>query len=219
MISWRRAIRRALVSGSSASILSTAALMAGGQRDCSSTFAPVNAISHWLWKGRAIRQNGPSLRYTLVGYGIHHAMSILWAITYEKLAGLHRKPARQGAADDASSGSKHEAGPNVVMLRRPGADGEARVPDESRKPRESGRHGVSGDSDMDRVLDEVPVLPVLATAAVVAAGACLVDLRCTPQRLTPGFERRLTPSSLFLVYTAFGLGLVLCDSVSALRRR
>ena len=187
MISWRRAIRRALVSGSSASILSTAALMVGGQRDTATAFAPVNAISHWLWKGRAIRQDEPSPRYTLVGYGIHHAMSILWAITYEKLVARHRRPARQhGVAEHAPSGPKHEAGPTVVMFRRPG---------------------------------NAPVVPVLATAAVVAAGACLVDLRCTPQRLTPGFERRLTPSSLFLVYTAFGLGLVLCDSWSAYRRR
>lgn len=219
MISWRQAIRRALVSGSSASILSTAALVAGGQRDCSSTFAPVNAVSHWLWKGRAIRQDDPSLRYTLVGYGIHHAMSVLWAITYEKLASLYRRPARQGAAGDASSGPKHEAGPNVVMLRRPGEPARADGLDESDTRVGAGPHDTLGDSGKERVLAEVPLVPVLAMAAVVAAGASLVDLRCTPQRLTPGFERRLTPSSLLLVYTAFGLGLVLCDSVAAYRRR
>jgi hypothetical protein len=238
MITWRQAIRRALVSGSSASILSTAALMAGGQRDCASVFAPVNAVSHWLWKDRAIRQDRPSLRYTLVGYGIHHAMSILWAITYEKLVGLRRGPARrQGAADDAPSGPKHEAGPTVAMLRRPdegggasGQDGSATSRGRQERDERDGRNGPKGHGGRDSydghdgrgqdlTLSDVPFVPVLATAAVVAAGACLVDLRCTPQRLTPGFERHLRPSSLFLAYTAFGLGLMLCDSLMALRRR
>lgn len=220
MISWRQAIRRALVSGSSASLLSTAALMAGGQRDCASVFAPVNAVSHWLWKGRAIRQDRPSLRYTLVGYGIHHAMSILWAITYEKLAGLRRRPARRRQmAGDASTGPKHEAGPTVSVVRGPDRGGEPGG--RHARAASAGRQGPGAwdDCGQDLALAEVPVLPVLATAALVAAGACLVDLRCTPQRLTPGFERRLTPSSLFLAYTGFGLGLLLCDSIAAWRRR
>lgn len=221
MISWRRAIRRALVSGSSASILSTAALMVGGKRDTATAFAPVNAISHWLWKGRAIRQDEPSPRYTLVGYGIHHAMSILWAITYEKLVARHRRPARQhGVAEHAPSGPKHEAGPTVVMFRRPGEDEKPVETDGTANPGSSlAGAGAPGRPGKKPALGNAPMVPVLATAAVVAAGACLVDLRCTPQRLTPGFERRLTPSSLFLVYTAFGLGLVLCDSISAYRRR
>lgn len=221
MIGWRRAIRRALVSGSSASILSTAALLATGRRECASAFAPVNAISHWLWKGRAIRQDEPSLRYTLAGYGIHHAMSILWAITYEKLAARHRSPARQqGVAGRAPSGPKHEAGPTVVMFRRPDEDEKvAKEGVAANSDRSSAGRGAPGRPGKKRALGDVPMIPVLATAAVVAAGACLVDLRCTPQRLTPGFERRLTPPSLFLVYTAFGLGLVLFDSVSVYRRR
>lgn len=221
MISWRRAIRRALVSGSSASILSTTALMVGGQRDAATAFAPVNAISHWLWKDRAIRQDEPSPRYTLVGYGIHHAMSILWAITYEKLVARHRRPARQqGVADHAPSGPKHEAGPTVVMFRR--LDGDEKMEEADGTAKSDGPlagRGAPGRPGKTPSLGSAPIVPVIATAAVVAAGACLVDLRCTPQRLTPGFERRLTPSSLFLAYTAFGLGLVLCDSWSAYRRR
>lgn len=179
MTRWKHIIRRAVVSGSNASLFSTAALMLGGHRDNASVFAPVNAVSHWLWKDRAIRQDGPSLRYTLAGYGIHHAMSILWAITYENLVDQRRRRAGPGATHGAPTEGKHAAGPVRV---------------------------------------DVPVVPVLATAAVVAAGACLVDLRCTPQRLTPGFERRLSPSSLFLVYAAFALGLALRDSVDDKRR-
>ena len=47
----------------------------------------------------------------------------------------------------------------------------------------------------------------LASGLGVAALAALVDLRGTPRRLTPGFERRLSGRSLAWVYTAFGLAL------------
>src|SRR5690606_33837503 len=56
----------------------------------------------------------------------------------------------------------------------------------------------------------------LAGAAAVAALACFVDLRCTPERLTPGFERHLSTKSLVGVYVAFGVGLALHELV---RRR
>jgi len=49
----------------------------------------------------------------------------------------------------------------------------------------------------------------LALAGGVAAAACVVDLYCTPERLTPGFERRLSKPSLTRVYIAFGVGLAL----------
>ena len=51
----------------------------------------------------------------------------------------------------------------------------------------------------------------LVDAAAVTALAATVDLRCTPERLTPGFERRLTTPALIAVYAAFGLGLYLCS--------
>src|SRR5690606_4483099 len=50
---------------------------------------------------------------------------------------------------------------------------------------------------------------VLTRAATVTAVAYAVDLHGTPERFTPGFERRLKPTSLLLVYGAFGLGLAL----------
>ena len=48
-----------------------------------------------------------------------------------------------------------------------------------------------------------------ATAFGVAAVASVVDYRLTPQRLQPGFEKRLTRPSLTLVYAAFAAGLAL----------
>ena len=47
--------------------------------------------------------------------------------------------------------------------------------------------------------------------------AAVIDLRAVPERLTPGFERRLSSGSLALVYLAFGAGLALADI--GLRRR
>ncbi|WP_028352769.1 hypothetical protein [Bordetella petrii] len=141
------ATARALVSGTTASALSTLALAGCGARDCGSVFAPVNAVSHWLWRDRALRQQQPSWRYTLTGYVIHHAMSILWGAAYETLVYSER------------------------------ADG--------------------------------PRWRPYAAGLGVAATACLVDLKATPRRLTPGFERRLSGRSLAVVYAAFGIGLAL----------
>ena len=47
----------------------------------------------------------------------------------------------------------------------------------------------------------------MADAAMVSAAAALVDLRLVPERLTPGFERRLSPGSLAWVYAGFAAGL------------
>lgn len=48
----------------------------------------------------------------------------------------------------------------------------------------------------------------VAAAAGAAAGiACVVDYYLTPQRLRPGFEKRLSRASLFAVYAAFAAGL------------
>jgi len=54
-----------------------------------------------------------------------------------------------------------------------------------------------------------------ATAVGVSAIACVVDYGLTPQRLRPGFEKRLSARALAGVYVAFAAGLV---AGSALRR-
>jgi hypothetical protein len=57
-------------------------------------------------------------------------------------------------------------------------------------------------------------LAAVVDAAAVTATAAVVDLKLVPQRLTPGFERRLSTGGLVCVYAAFALGLAL-----AARRR
>lgn len=52
-------------------------------------------------------------------------------------------------------------------------------------------------------------VPALLGAAAASAIACAVDYRMTPERLTPGFEHRLSSRALFAVYAAFALGLAL----------
>lgn len=87
MESWKIAMQRGLLSGSSASVLSTLALAAMGQRETGSVVAPTNAVSHWIWGDEAAQHDAPSLRYTLVGYVIHHASATFWAVLFERLMG------------------------------------------------------------------------------------------------------------------------------------
>jgi len=47
--------------------------------------------------------------------------------------------------------------------------------------------------------------------------AALVDLRLVPERLTPGFERRLSRRSLAWTYVGFGAGLALAGLLAQRR--
>jgi hypothetical protein len=106
MSTWKQAVREGLVSGSIASVLS-AAYLAWAGRNRSETAAPVNAVSHWLFGNRALRQDEPSLLYTLTGYLIHHAASLFWGTLHAKAWGAEQEhkqalPAVAGAV--AASG-------------------------------------------------------------------------------------------------------------------
>jgi hypothetical protein len=106
MENWNTALQRGLVSGTTSSLLSTAALAALGEKTDGSTFGPTNAISHWIWGDKAARQDGPSLRYTVPGYLIHHASATFWAVLFERFCGsaLDRSsPAKTVATATAAS--------------------------------------------------------------------------------------------------------------------
>jgi hypothetical protein len=145
MEQWNTALRRGLVSGTTSSLLSTAALALFGKREAGSAFAPTNAISHWYWGERAARRDHPSPRYTLPGYAIHHASATFWAVLFERACG--------------------------DLLDR----------------RDTGK--------------------TLLASTAAAGVACFVDYEMTPQRLKPGYEKRLSRPALAVVYGAFGLGL------------
>jgi hypothetical protein len=145
MDNWTTAFKRALVSGTGASVLSTLALGVLGKRETGSTFAPTNAVSHWLWGEQAARRDRPTLRYTLTGYLIHHASATFWAVLLERLLG-------------------------------------------------------------DRLNRASPAATV-AVSTAASAIAAFTDYQLTPQRLHPGYEKRLSRPALTGVYAMFGLGL------------
>ena len=82
---WRRTLGRAAISGSLAAVASTLALVVLGRLASGSGYGPNNAVSHWLWGKRATRQDGPSAKYTLLGYLTHHGAAIFWALLFERL--------------------------------------------------------------------------------------------------------------------------------------
>jgi hypothetical protein len=90
---WKTALQRGLVGGAASSLLSTVALAALGKREAGSAYAPTNAVSHWIWGDQAARHDGPSTRYTLPGYLIHHGSATFWSVIVERLCGhlLDRK--------------------------------------------------------------------------------------------------------------------------------
>jgi len=106
MDNWKVAVVKGLAPGALASLASAAMLALGAKRENGRVFAGTNAVSHWLWGDKAFQQDGPSWKYTLVGYGIHHASATLWGSLFEQAAGklLARKsPAATLAASAAAS--------------------------------------------------------------------------------------------------------------------
>ncbi|OYX13585.1 MAG: hypothetical protein B7Z15_06755 [Rhizobiales bacterium 32-66-8] len=96
-------VNRALISGSVASVLSSAALALLAKRAGKSAVQPTNATSHWMHgdKAGAVRQ--ADAPHTLVGFLTHHASAVFWAFLFERLRG--KRPAQSPArlARDAAT--------------------------------------------------------------------------------------------------------------------
>ncbi|MCD2514334.1 hypothetical protein [Comamonas endophytica] len=90
----------ALIAGSLASFLSTAALMQAGARRARA-LAPVNAISHWYWGDSALHRTRADLGHTLLGYVTHHVASVFWSTLL--MHRLHRASAPPTAARIAAA--------------------------------------------------------------------------------------------------------------------
>src|SRR3954468_15369077 len=106
MTTWKESLREGAVSGSIASLLSAGYLAWRGWGR-GETAAPVNAVSHWFFGDRSLRQDEPSLAYTLTGYLTHHAAALFWAVLHAKLWGAREEakepiPALGGAVTAAS---------------------------------------------------------------------------------------------------------------------
>jgi hypothetical protein len=87
--SWSESALDALWSGSVASVVSTAVLSMCGCVEHRDPFMPLNGPSQWIWGRHAPYVPGFSVRHTVAGYVIHHTMSVLWAIVFEKMRSNH----------------------------------------------------------------------------------------------------------------------------------
>src|SRR6478672_4742271 len=76
--------KRALLSGTVASVTTTLAASFAGKREAGAYAAPLNATSHIVWGDEAARQDRPSLKYTVTGVVLNHAAAVMWAAAYEK---------------------------------------------------------------------------------------------------------------------------------------
>jgi hypothetical protein len=94
MTTWERAARRALVSGTSASLLSMAVMALAGKLERNAPAGPLNGPSQWLFGRAAACRRSASLRYTLTGALIHHACAMGWALLHERVFGRDKE--RQG---------------------------------------------------------------------------------------------------------------------------
>jgi hypothetical protein len=92
---WKRASKQALISGASASILSTAVMALAGKKERNAPAGPINGPSQWVFGRSAAHSRSPSLRHTLTGFLIHHAMATGWALLHERIFG--RRKARTPA--------------------------------------------------------------------------------------------------------------------------
>ena len=109
MTTWKQALCEGAVSGSLASISSAAYLALAGNRR-GQPAAPLNAVSHWFFGNRAIREGEPDPVYTVTGYVTHHVASIFWAVLHAKLWGARPQakqplPAAAGAVAAATVAS------------------------------------------------------------------------------------------------------------------
>jgi hypothetical protein len=93
MTTWKQAAQRAICSGTAAALFSAAMLALCGKIEGRSSAGPLNGPSQWIWGHSAAHRRRPTLRHTLIGYLIHHAASIGWAIPHEKyITGRLKRP-------------------------------------------------------------------------------------------------------------------------------
>jgi len=78
-----------LVTGSVASLVSTAALAALAKMEGKRAAQPANSTSHWLHGENAGRVGQVDLAHTGVGLATHHASALFWALPFEAWLASH----------------------------------------------------------------------------------------------------------------------------------
>jgi hypothetical protein len=90
MNEWKRAGKQALISGTTASLLSTLVMALAGAIERRAPAGPINGPSQWIHGRQAAHRRGFNLRYTLPGFLIHHATATGWALLHERLFGRNK---------------------------------------------------------------------------------------------------------------------------------
>ena len=98
---WWHALRRAAYVGSVASVVSTWVISRRSRVDSGAAASGTNSTSHWLWGEIAQHQRELSARYTGIGYAIHHASAVFWALIYERYFPSAPRPATDMVASAA----------------------------------------------------------------------------------------------------------------------
>lgn len=77
--------RRACASGTAAGLCAASAAAYCARQEGATAYAPLNAVTHCIWPDRAPREQGFSMRHTVLGLGIHQAAAVFWALLFERL--------------------------------------------------------------------------------------------------------------------------------------
>ena len=94
MKDWSEALSNSIVSGAVAAALSTGALAWLSHRESGNPWQASNDISHWVWGEPAFAEKRLDWSHTGLGYGIHHASSMLWSSIFEKMFGEQAEKGR-----------------------------------------------------------------------------------------------------------------------------
>jgi hypothetical protein len=93
---WSQIGLSAVVTGTVAALVSTAALAALAKLEGKGALQPTNATSHWLKGDRSANVDEADAEHTLVGFATHHASAVFWAAPFE--AWLAANPPRSFGA-------------------------------------------------------------------------------------------------------------------------
>ena len=98
---WMRVGCSALITGTVASVVSTAALALLAKAERKGALQPTNATSHWLHGDEAARHYEVDAAHTLLGYGTHHASAVFWAVPFEMWLAARPPPTLAAMLRDA----------------------------------------------------------------------------------------------------------------------
>lgn len=118
MVRMMKLLGRAAISGTVASVTSTAALAVAARAERRGALQPVNATSHWLYGPGAAGVRDADAAHTGVGYATHHAATFFWGILFERLVARRSAPSPPEIARDAASTGAFAAAVDYIVTPR-----------------------------------------------------------------------------------------------------